>query len=257
MGEITPVFVCGMGRSGTTNALRILNTHPSVMLNGEIPLSVLKHFFSMLDGVDRSYAISDGVKEGWLSRKADYIFESFGYLSKGGRGRLEKANSAKFRGHKSPRLETLFEQYESHFDGLGPPPRYFYCARNPFDCWQSYRAMEWSSYDGVEQFLRHYKASFDRLKQMREVAEGRVVMLNLDELKKASDPLAYYLERIFAPLGLNVPDKSTARMTKIDADREPSSAPALSADDKCTIASYSGVGDIIETYFPNAISASR
>ena len=38
-----------MGRSGTTNALRILNMHPSVMLNGEIPLSILKHFFALLD----------------------------------------------------------------------------------------------------------------------------------------------------------------------------------------------------------------
>jgi hypothetical protein len=90
MDEITPVFICGMGRSGTTNALRVLNTHPSVMLNGEISLSVLKNFFALIDGVDRSYGTKDKTSAGWSTRKAEYMFESFGYLAKGGRGRQTK-----------------------------------------------------------------------------------------------------------------------------------------------------------------------
>ncbi|HVU22107.1 MAG TPA: sulfotransferase, partial [Rhizomicrobium sp.] len=80
MDQITPVFICGMGRSGTTNALRILNMHPSVMLNGEIPLSILKHFFALLDSTENSYSDPDRQRV-WRENKAQYIFESFGYLS--------------------------------------------------------------------------------------------------------------------------------------------------------------------------------
>jgi hypothetical protein len=257
MDEVTPVFVCGMGRSGTTNALRILNTHPAVALNGEISLSVLKHFFTLLDGVDRSYGAGDSVGDGWRAHKADYMFESFGYLSKGGRGRLNKIASAAFRGHKSPRLETLFEKYENHFDGLGPKPRYFYCARNPFDCWRSYREMAWSNYASVDQFLQHYTASFARLKEMQDAAAERVTVLNLQDLIAAPDLLAFYRESIFAPLGLDLPEKSALRIERIEGDSEHASNPALSPEDRKAIEIYPGIADIVATHFRGPISASR
>lgn len=243
-----------MGRSGTTNALRILNMHPSVMLNGEIPLSILKHFFALLDSTENSYSDPDRQRV-WRENKAQYIFESFGYLSKGGRGRLDKAGDAKFRGHKSPRMETLFEKYETHFGEIGPPPRYFYCARNPFDCWRSHRTMTWGS-ETVQEFLAQYMTSFKNLERMQKQAAERVAVLNLDELKNAPDMLAYYRSKIFAPLGLDVPDRTAARIVKSDGKRAPSSTPPLEAGQKEAIGDYPGMAALLTAYFPNATSAS-
>jgi Sulfotransferase family len=256
MDEITPVFVCGMPRSGTTNALQVLNTHPSVMLNSEIPLSILKHFFALLDTTENSYSEPER-KQVWRENKAQYMFDSFGYLAKGGRGRLEKAQGAKFRGHKSPRLETLFERYESHFGEIGPAPFYFYCARNPFDCWRSHRSMSWSTYETAQEFLRHYKTSFVKLQQMRETAGARVFVLNLDDLKGASDALTFYRENIFAPLGLDLPERTEKRIMKVMDKRESSAAPVLEKDEKDAIAREPGVAELLETYFPKSMSASR
>lgn len=257
MDEVTPVFVCGMGRSGTTNALRILNTHPSVALNSEIPLNVLRHFFALLDSLDRSYGNKDHLSDGWHERKAEYMFDSFGYLSKAGRGRLKKVRSAKFRGHKSPRLESLVDKYEAHFNGLGLMPRYFYCARNPFDCWRSYRAMPWSGYNRAEEFLKDYVESFSRLKQMQNVAAERVFVINLGELIDSPDILAFYREKFFSPLGLDMSDQTVSRIEKIQEERETTDLPDLSREDRNEILSYPGVAELIETRFPRAMSASH
>lgn len=257
MGEITPVFVCGMGRSGTTNALRILNTHSSVMLNGEIALNVLMRFFDLLDATDQSYGTKEHISEDWNARKAEYIFESFGYLSKSGRGRYDNATGARFRGHKTPRLETIFEKYESHLSGCGPAPRYFYCMRNPFDCWRSYRTMPWTGYSEVEDFLQGYLESFERLEQMQKKLDERLILLNLDALKKTPDIFEFYNKNIFTPLGLDMPERTVKRITKIMGDRKPSSTPELSAQDREVIASEPGIANVLETYFPNSISASR
>jgi Sulfotransferase family len=258
MDEITPVFICGMGRSGTTNALRVLNTHPSVMLNGEISLSVLKNFFALIDGVDRSYGTKDETSAGWSTRKAEYMFESFGYLAKGGRGRMTKVPDAKFRGHKTPRLENLFDKYELHFGSIGPKPRYFYCARNPFDCWRSYKTAGWSDYASVEEFLKYYAASYEKLEQMRDLADDRVQVLNLDELVATPDPLAWYRENVFAPLVLDVSENIVPRIEYVTSKRNaapPSST--LSADDRSTIARYPGIAELVERLFPRAMPSLR
>jgi hypothetical protein len=258
MDEITPVFICGMGRSGTTNALRVLNTHPSVMLNGEISLSVLKNFFALIDGVDRSYGTKDETSAGWSTRKAEYMFESFGYLAKGGRGRLTKVPDAKFRGHKTPRLENLFDKYELHFGSVGPKPRYFYCARNPFDCWRSYKTTDWSNYESAGEFAKYYTASYQKLEQMCDLAKDRVQVLNLDELVAAPEPVAWYHAKIFAPLGLDVSESMASRIERVTEKRNStSSASTLSAEDQNTIARYPGIAELVERLFPRSMPSLR
>jgi hypothetical protein len=247
-----------MGRSGTTNALRILNAHPSVMLNGEISLSVMKQFFELLDGVEKSYGAKDATLEGFRGRKADYMFESFGYLSKGGRGQLKKIPEAKFRGHKSPRHESLFERYEAHFASTNLEPRYFYCARNPFDCWRSYKAAAWNGYETVGAFLEHYMASFAQLEQMRHRADGRVFVLNLDDLIGARGAVGWYRDKIFAPLGLDMPDKTMRRIETFAEERAASPAPqALSDSEKTAIRNCPGMAALIDGMFPQIMAAPR
>jgi len=256
MGEVTPLFIFGMGRSGTTNALRVLNAHPQVMLNGEISLSVMKQFFALLDGVEKSYGAKSATLEAWHARKADYMLESFGYLSKGGRGQLKKIPEAKFRGHKTPRHELLFDRYEAHFVSTGLAPRYFYCARNPFDCWRSYGATEWNGYKAVQEFLAHYMESFEHWHTMQRCAEGRVHLLKLDDLIAAPDPLAWYRQNIFGPLDLDIPEPTLRRLAKLTDDGgAKAGAGELSTADLRAIADHPGVAALVETLFPGSVPA--
>ncbi len=258
MGEVTPLFIFGMGRSGTTNALRVLNAHPDVMLNGEIPLSVMKQFFVLLDSAGRSYAGDDAACDGWRARKLDYAFESLGYLSKGGRGQLRKIDGARFRGHKLPRGESLFDRYEAHFGGGANQPRYFYCARNPFDCWRSYKAMAWNNHETAASFAAQYLESFMQLAHMQLRAEGRVFVLNLDALIAAPNALDWHRANIFAPLDLDLPDAAAKRIGTFVRAEKSGEIPALAADEKKSIAAQPGMSAVIETMFPMlAASALR
>ncbi|HWA91720.1 MAG TPA: sulfotransferase [Rhizomicrobium sp.] len=257
MDGITPLFIMGMGRSGTTNALRVASAHPEIMLNGEISLAVVKQFFALLEQLERSYGKRDAMRDGWFERKADYIFSSFGYLAKGGRGKLERGSTARFRGHKAPRLETMFDSYEAHFASVGLKPRYFYCARNAFDCWRSYRNQNWNSYDAVGRFLEHYMASFETLKRIRAEVPDRVFVLNLDELKASGDPVGFYRTRLFAPLGLELPERVARKIGNFAELKKPAEhAPLDSADDRA-IADYPGMralyGEMFSAHLTRAL----
>jgi Sulfotransferase family len=247
MDAVTPLFIFGMGRSGTTNAQRVANAHPLVMLNGEITLTLLKQFLALLDAADRVHEGARG--EAWLERKADYIFESFGYLSKGGRGKLHRRADARYMGHKTPRLESLFDEYEAHFGSAGLKPRYFYCARNPFDCWRSYRAAEWNRYD-VQGFLAHYVKSFERLDEIQTRVPDRIGVLNLDELIAKGDPVAFYREKLFEPLGLDVPERVVERVRSLSSKRTSGERPPeIGADDRRAIETYPGIARIHAAMF--------
>ena len=259
MGAVTPLFIFGMGRSGTTNALQVANTHPSVLMTGEVPLTLLKEFFLTLDAADRVHTEKH---EGWFERKADYMFESFGYLAKGGRGRRQdRRDTALFRGHKTPRLESLFDQYEEHFASAGLTPRYFYCARNPFDCWRSYKATTWNGYRGVKDFLPQYVNSFERLDYMRDKAGERIMVLNLDELIAMGDNCAFYRDRLFAPLGLDFPEATAWRIEKMEGKKTDKKrrgrGPALSDEDRAAIEAYPGVAALDEKMFAPFRKAPR
>ena len=245
MGEVTPLFIFGMGRSGTTSALRVLIAHPAVMLNGEFPLAVMKRFFDLLDGVENSYGGNDATGEAWRSRKSEFMFDSFGYLSKGGRGQLRKIPGARFRGHKTPRHETLFDRYESHFGSVGLRPRYFYCARNPFDCWRSYRAVAWNNHETVGSFLAQYMESFAWLERMQDRAAGRVAVLDLDSLIASADPVSWYRTAVFEPLGLDVPEKVAQRIGKIGGERDATPSRELDGAERRTIRDHPGMAALI------------
>jgi hypothetical protein len=259
MGAVTPLFIFGMGRSGTTNALRVANAHPSVMMTGEIPLSLLKEFFLTLDAADRVYS---NKREGWFDRKAGYMFESFGYLSKESSDRRrDRRDTALFRGHKTPKLEVLFDQYEAHFASAGLEPRYFYCARNPFDCWRSYRATSWTAYKDAEAFLAHYTRSFRQLDYMRDKVGERITILNLDELIAAEEKNAFYRDRLFAPLGLDFPEETAVRIekmeAKMEAKRKRGRGPALTDEDRAVIEAHPGIAELNETMFAPFRKAPR
>lgn len=236
---LTPLFVMGMGRSGTTNTLRVLNCHPKVMLTGEIALAVLKQFFALLDKLDQSTQGKPQLEEGWLERKADFIFTSFGYMAKLGHGQLGKYGDAVYLGHKSPKLEFIFGEYEAHFASVGMKPLYVYCTRNPFDCWRSYRSQPWNAYPDVDRFLQDYDLSHRRLRRMRKKAPSRVFLMELDVLKAAPDPFAFYQEKLYALLGLDMDDRTRQRIRKIHYEsKRGSEARTIPDADRARIEDY-------------------
>ncbi|MBV9993554.1 MAG: sulfotransferase [Alphaproteobacteria bacterium] len=239
---MTPLFVLGMGRSGTTNALRVLNTHPEIMLDGEISLSILSKLMALLEAADRSFEKNEARNDGWLARKSEYIYSSFGHLAKAGPGRPRKRSRARFLGHKSPQLENLFDQYEAQFATVGAAPRYVYCARNAFDCWTSYKTMPWNPYKSVGAFLNHYAASYAALDRMLERAPGRVSVMNLDALIASRDPIAFYRATLFEPLGLNLPARSIEAIADIHSAKERTSAARdLDAAERAAIENHPAV----------------
>jgi len=250
MGDVTPLFVLGMGRSGTTNALRVLNAHPDVMLNGEIALAVVRQYLALLDTIDRSCGKKDAMRQDWLARKAEYMYSSFGYLAKAGRGKLHKRGRARFLGHKAPQLENLFDQYEAHFASAGAEPRYVYCARNAFDCWKSYNAASWSGYGSVSEFLEDYAQSYETLDRMLERAPGRVIVNNLDALIAAPDPVAFYRTTLFEPLGLDMPEQTVRQIEKIHVAKERTSpSRKLDPEDRAAIENHPGMRERHERMF--------
>jgi hypothetical protein len=255
MDDVTPLFIAGMGRSGTTNAMRVASAHPEIMLNGEIQLSVIKQFLALLEALEHSYGKRAAMNDGWFERKADYMFSSFGFLAKRGRGKLERGSMARFRGHKAPRLETLFDSYEAHFASVGMQPRYFYCARNAFDCWRSYRGQSWNAYETVGDFLHHYMASFETLERMQAAAPGRVIVLNLDEMKASGDATQFYRERMFAALGLDLPERVARKIATFAQMKKQTAGPAPIGDgDRSAIAGHPGMRALHGAFFAPYVS---
>jgi hypothetical protein len=96
------------------------------------------------------------------------------------------------------------------------------------------------------------------LEQMRDVADDRVQVLNLDELVAAPEPSAWYREKIFAPLGLKVSEKMASRVERVTEKRDgTSSASTLSADEQGTIARYPGIAELVERLFPRSMPSLR
>jgi len=249
MDAPTPLFVTGMGRSGTTTALRVLNTHPSVYLTGEVPLPVLRALFATLDAADKAHV---DTRDGWLSRKTDFMFDAFGFLSKGGEGRTHRRATAGFRGFKEPRLEGMFADLESHFASVGLAPRYVYCARNPFDCWRSYKATSWNRHD-EEGFLAAYVKSFAHLRAMRTAAPQRVAVISLDEVIASGDPAKFYRDRLFSFLELHVPKRVAQHIERIANSERRSPYPALPPAERSAIEAFPGIAEIRAEYFTSSV----
>ena len=246
MSAATPLFILGMGRSGTTTAQRVLNAHPSVSLTGEVPLAVLRALFATLDAADKAHAKT---REGWLSRKTGFMFDAFGSLSKGGVGAAGRRADALFRGFKEPRLESLFAPLETHFASVGLLPRYVYCARNPFDCWRSYKATSWNSYAEVNRFLADYVKSFEHLQAMRAAAPERVCVLNLDDAIASRDAAKFYSDTLFGFLGLDVPERVARRIGEFAAPERPSQYPPLSSEERAAVEAFGGIARIRAEHF--------
>lgn len=199
-----PVIVMGMGRSGTRYFADILSSHPTVLLHGEIPHSATSKFFSLLDTLDKEHSRDKVRERKWKERKGEFIFDAFSGMAMGG-GRDKSGYS--YIGHKTPRSEKFFTLYERHFSTAGMTPLFFYCIRNPFDVWASYKNMPWNTFTDVGDFIDAYLNSYAQYEHSLDVAKGRVQLLNLDAYTRGASPSDFLKKYVFSHLGLSVDDR--------------------------------------------------
>ncbi len=79
--------------------------------------------------------------------------------------------------------------------------------------------MSWNRYDDVTGFSRALRRVLRRgLEHVRERAgRARMFVLNLDELIAVDDKTAFYRDRFFAVLGLDMPERTIHRIESISA----------------------------------------
>jgi hypothetical protein len=93
----------------------------------------------------------------------------------------------------------------------------------------------------VNTFLAQDVQSFERLADIEARAGDRVGILNLDALIASGDAVAFYRETLFAPLGLDMPERVVQRMQTLSAKRTEGPRPAeLDADDRRAIETSPG-----------------
>ena len=218
-----PLIVCGMGRSGTRNAANALNAHREVKLFGELPIGIARALFSLLQTADDSHARNETYEQMWRAKKAAFMFDAFdAFDALGTLGPSQPvAAGVRFVGHKTPRHEVFFDDYERYFAAVGLEPRYVYCARDALSCWRSYTSMAWNV-KSLSVFLDQYAESFESLNRMLEHAGPRVAVARLGDLQAAPHLIDWYRETLFEPLGLEL-DDDTANLISAMPNRNATS----------------------------------
>ncbi|MCK0753254.1 sulfotransferase [Chromohalobacter japonicus] len=200
--SVTPVVICGMGRSGTRNVADNIAKHPLVQIYGEIPPNIMDSFLEFFFRTNSAFLKSPFGK-GWADRKNEFFFDCLNNISK---EKIEfKKDGRKYVGYKSPNHERFFNKIEQCFSGEEVKPCYIYCIRDALSCWQSYKSMEWNKLD-VEGFIEQYVESVNFYFSMLDKFEKRVVLFNLNEYKTCNDKEAYFKYSILRNIGMSEPD---------------------------------------------------
>lgn len=246
-----------MGRSGTRNFADVLSRHEAVSLQGEIPHSSMAKLFDLLDDLDSKHAYSSDRMSRWLNKKANYIEESFGYMSQ---GNVVSNGGAYYFGHKTPRSERFFTRYEKHFLSASVEAHYLYCCRDPLSVWASYKNMSWNEFDTVEKFCNEYSRSFKIYHNILKTAPGRVHILNLNDFISSSDKKCFIRNFILSKLDLGESDDywrniSTIENTNSSKEKMGTFPKELSSYDVDYIVSESSMNKIISKYFPSILGS--
>ena len=200
--SVTPVVICGMGRSGTRNVADNIAKHPLVQIYGEIPPNIMDSFLDFFSNTNSAYLKSPFGK-GWAERKDEFFFDCLNNLSK---EKIEfKKSERKFVGYKSPNHERFFKKIEQCFSGEEVKPYYIYCVRDALSCWQSYKSMEWNRLD-VESFIEEYIESVGFYFSMLDKFDDRVVVFNLNEYKCCNDKEGYFKYSVMRKMGMSESD---------------------------------------------------
>lgn len=234
----TPLIVCGFVRSGTRMVADILNKEGRCCLQGEIPHAVAVPMLRYMKTLSKYYRRGAKKAESFLVKQHEpfeRIFES------ATQSRVIRKKNAVYFGHKTPKHERYFRDYEASFSYLNA--RYIYCQRNPLNVWRSLNNMSWNPYNNVQAFVEDWKNSQAQYRDMKSVGQDRVYMFDLDRFIESG---ADVISEIFQFLELEIdPEKAAAlaslpntNSSKAKMGREPN--PLRDAD-------VSVINDLLET----------
>lgn len=192
--DIQPLIVCGYVRSGTRMCANLLNNSREVELQGEILPSVAESTLAWLNAMKQHPRNKDPQTFYRFCRSTLRTVSKSNPL---------KREGVRWFGHKTPRHEKWFSEYELLFDHGDARARYVYCLRNPIHVWRSYRAMPWRSVPDVRQFLMDWVRSVEAYEDMKRTAPDRVILFNLDLMLTQTDVPAWLSKTIFEPLDID------------------------------------------------------
>ena len=114
---------------------------------------------------------------------------------------MDRLGTASHVVNKTPRLEHRFDELEELFQTT--PPKYVYCVRNAFGVLKSIKNLPnlaWNV-NTVETNLENYLSSLRQYDKILRTAPDRVLMINIDDLKKAPSNFSMY-KKVFDLMGL-------------------------------------------------------
>ena len=213
--RFTPLIVCGRQRAGTRYVTNLLNSFPRVTLQGEIPNTVMAAMERFLAEVDAFYEERAGLGEprhekqrrNWLRKKGPLIFALWSSI---GQDTFIPAHpECRYFGYKRPNNEHYFDLYEAAFEEK--PPVYVFCVRNFADNYLSIKS-RWRERT-IEQVADDYLASLNQYARMSAAAPDRVLLVNLDDMKR--EGFSYFERRVVRPLGLKLNDERRAELSQL------------------------------------------
>jgi len=178
--DATPLIVVGRQRAGTRFITKLLNSFPDVVIQGEIPNSIMKRVAPLIQFIDQYYLAEHAQQDntspptrtfprcGWEEKRRDLIFAIWANCTQ--TRRIELKGPLRYYGYKRPNNEFYFSLYEKSFSSC--PPRYIYCLRKFRENFLSISS-RWPDRT-IEEVADNYCASLQQYLKMKEQAPDRV-----------------------------------------------------------------------------------
>lgn len=213
------VVVCGMPRCGTRQFTDFMSRHDSVALQGEISNRVVPIIRKAVEAADQLYPAGYAA-DAIAVKRPQTIIQMFGSFSK---TMPINVPAAPIQGFKSPSAELMYRDLNALLLPSFPQVRYFYCIRNPIDCYLSLSSMPWFAM-GANDYIDRYITSISAASQIARIgAEGRkrvvISTLNLDSFIASKDKAMWLRQRIFAPLKIGPSVEWLAKISRTTENR--------------------------------------
>lgn len=245
------LFVMGMPRSGTRNFADLINQHPGISLQGEVPNPIMKRLIDIADRLDDANINKAHRNERWKNRKAWFFYLNFALMNKGVPSDFN--GDEVFIGHKTPSSENFIEAYEKHFLDAGVKPVYFYCLRHPCEVWKSLKNMSWNKISSVDQFVEKYKRSYANFERAFRSESIDIHLLNLNDYISSESKPDYLRDKVFHRLGLELPialETTGEVFNRNSSQRAVGKAPdSIDKYDRKRIEEDDKISDIINIHF--------
>lgn len=208
--EYEPLLVGGFPRAGTRQTTDILNLHPKVQLQGEIPAKIVSSVAKLVNQVDVAH---EGTQydASYQKRRQEFIFDMLRHVCKSkplapawdwGRPHL---------GFKKPYLESEKRSLEMLFGRMGRI-RFVFCLR---DVGENYLSMSSAFGTEAEQHARRTVRALRYWHRLVNDSAYTVVPMYLSDFVSASDRGEWVAQNLFEPLEIDVTiDQARAMVTK-------------------------------------------